>query len=286
MPENPDPDEFHGIDKSEQSETSETTKSTEKSEQEDAGAFAAIKRKLSGGIGRTRGAMASAAPGGYGNNDNDDYGNDDGIDIGKRRFIQGAATATGALAVADYISDGDLDADIEGNGGPLSGLLDGDDRPPVGVNRTENDTPQQTPDQTPEYTPEDTPETVDTPEDTDTPQQTPETTDTPSQTTTTEQGYTGQVDGRNYSLETIPGPVEGQGYLVDDDLLSEYDRDGWDDIIDEEEYQEELGTGTDWYLKQNALIGINERKMVSRTFPAGEFNYDTEGLYQDIAEDK
>lgn len=281
MPEDPDPDDFHGIDKSE--EQSEET--------EDKGGFASVKRKLSGGLDRTRGAIASAAPG-YGNTDNDD------VDEGRRKFLEGAAVATGVIGVgavsADYLSDGDVDGNLEGRGGPLAGLADGRNRTqqtPTDPDPRDRTTDDPTTEYTEEQpggantdqpgtdTPGDTPaETTDTPTDT--------ATESPGQTTTESQGYTGEIDGRNYSLETIPGPVEGQGYLVDDDVLSQFDSDAWDDIIDEEEYQEELGTGTDWYLTQDSIVGINERKMVSRTFPSDRFNYDTEGLYQEIAEDK
>lgn len=193
--------------------------------------------------------------------------------LGRREYLAGAVVGgalllgAGADVAADGKLDGDFSADTASNGGNGAGGAIVEDTPtpepteqPGAAN---TDTPAETPAETPTEAP----------------------TETPSQTSTPEPSYQGEIDGRGYQLAEIPGPVEGQGYIVDDEVLASYDPDGWRDIIDEEEYQA-LGTGTDWYVTRNAIIGINEEDRVSRTFPAETFNYDTGGLYEDIREDQ
>lgn len=211
------------------------------------------------------------------------------VDEDRRNALRAAGGVLGLLAAgaaADKYSDGELDGNIEGVGG-FGG--------PVPAGNETNGTPTET-EPADEYTETGTdepPADTDTPTETDTPTdtETPQDTDTPTETesptdtaTETEQPYSGQIDGSQYELQPVPGPVEGEGYMVEDEILADYDSDGWEDIIDEEEY-EELGTAADWYVQQDALIGVNEPEQISRTFPGEEFGYDTQALYEDIREE-
>lgn len=82
----------------------------------------------------------------------------------------------------------------------------------------------------------------------------------------------------------IPGPVEGEGYRVDEGLLKAYSETAWEDMANESEY-EDLGTGAEWYLQEDgSVVGVNERQRVSRSFGSEEFEYnqDFSQLYQDL----
>ncbi|AOV94495.1 hypothetical protein AQV86_01050 [Nanohaloarchaea archaeon SG9] len=206
------------------------------------------------------------------------------IDEGRRNALRAVAGAAGLLAAgaaADKYSDGELDGNVEGVGG-IGGF--GGAGPPA-ANQTSTETPNEG-GAADRYTETDNPDTpTERPTDTETPTETDTTTDTPTDTQTgTEQSYSGQIDGSNYELKAVPGPVEGEGYQVTDELLEDYDPDSWADIIDEEEYQE-LGTGADWYLQEDSITGVNEPQQISRTFPGNEFGYDTQELYEDIREE-
>lgn len=278
-----DTSDFHGIDKTEA--PSESTESVEEDvdageelESGDAGIFKRFRRGLSGGFDRIR-----SAPGAI-YSSSDDYSEDEPSSYGRRRFLEGVATGVigtvAAGAGADYLSDGELDGNLRGEG-PLDRL--GQQRGGgIAGGGNQTDTPTDTPTEQPttdsgagiESTPEDTP--------TDTPTESP--TETATSSPTPEPEYQGQVNGSQYNLVEIPGPVQGQGYMVDDDVLRMYDRDGWADITDEEEYRE-LGTGTNWYVTEDAVIGVNEEDRISRTFPSDTFGYSTNQLYQDIRQE-
>jgi hypothetical protein len=280
MTEQPDPNDFHGIDKSEASSTQ-----TQTSEEESSGRFGWIRDKLSGGTERVRGAPSSVMGVYRSTGDTED---DSDYSEERRKFLRGAAAGAagviGAGLGADYLSDGEIDGNLRGEG-PIDRL--GASGPPAG-NRTETPTeepgagPADTDTPTEAPTEDGTGASTDTP--TDTPTDTESPTDTPRETPTPEADYRGDVDGSSYQLVTVPGPGEEQGYEVDDDVLRLYDRDGWADITDESEY-EELGTGTDWYITEDALIGVNEQDRVSRTFPDDTFDYDVDALYEDIAQE-
>lgn len=195
------------------------------------------------------------------------------IDERRRRLVQGLsgiAVIGGAGIGTDIYADGVLD----GNFGEWDILEPNNANTAPATTRTATQTPSTEPTKTPTETA--------TPTDSPTPTASPEPTDSPTQTPTTT--YSGEIDGSDYQLQAVPGPVEGQGFNVEDDLLASYDPDAWMDIKDEEEY-EALGTGTDWYVKREALIGVNIDEKISRTFPAEEFNYNTEELYEDIREE-
>ena len=205
------------------------------------------------------------------------------IDEGRRNTLRAVAGAAGLLAAgaaADKYSDGELDGNIEGVGG-FTGA-----GPPAG-NQTSTETPTEggAADRYTETENPDTPTETERPTDTETPTETDTATETPTDTQTgTEESYSGEVDGTSYELQAVPGPVEGEGYQVTDELLENYDSNGWTDITDEEEY-EELGTSADWYLQRESIIGVNEPEQISRTFPGNEFGYDTQELYEDIREE-
>lgn len=249
--------------------------------------FSDIREGLENGFSRASGALKSA----YTRPRDAVYSvanvrDDDGdIDQRRRRMVQGAGllgTGVGVGALADKYSDGELDGDLNGGSGPGIGFFGNQSDP---GNSTATQDPTETPTDNGRSEETDTPGDTETPRDTETPQDTDTPTDTETPTdTATEQPYSGEIDGSQYELQEVPGPVEGEGYLITDEVLESYDPDGWADITDEEEY-EVLGTGADWYLQEDAVIGINEREQISRTFPEGEFGYDTEGLYEDIREE-
>ena len=212
--------------------------------------------------------------------------NDGSINQDRRKVVQGISVLGAGLgtgAIADKYSDGELDGNLsEDSRGPLAGLLGNESSQDGSTPGGEpgSDTPTETERPTDTNT-----EEPDTETSTERPTETETGTESPTDTQTgTEESYSGDVDGSNYEPQAVPGPVEGEGYQVTDELLEDYDSDGWADIIDEEEYQE-LGTGADWYLQEDAIVGINERQRVSRTFPGNEFGYDTDDLYEDIREE-
>lgn len=253
-----DPDDFTGIDKNDETdkidETNQNDEVTEENaiegetleEDENHGFFTRVRDGLSGGLDREDlpdgfdrlSGTPSKVSARYSRGDEEiEYEEEAGTT--RRGVLKGAtAGVAGTLGVgllADYLSDGELDANLQGTGG-IGGAAG-----PGAVNETENQTPG-------------------------------------------EQDYEGEIDGSGYELSEVPGPVEGEGFQVSGDVLQQYDSDGWADITDEQEY-EDLGTGTEWFVREDAIIGVNEQNRVSRTFPGNEFGYDTQELYDDIAEE-
>lgn len=266
----------------------------------DSGKFDSVKRKLSGGASRVSGGLKSAYrkpvsyvsswrsgsgnPGSSGNPGGGNPGDDSGFS--RREYLFGVGTGvlgTGAAAVVADAAEGEI-------GDGRYAWFD-DDEMMLGANETA--TPQTTsepgsnePNEVagPEGAPDDPAALEDPvgPEDSSTPEDTPQ---------TPERSYRGEVDGTGYDMESVPGAAsvdgvsdDARGFVVEDDLLASYDPAGWGEIESDDSF-EELGAGTEWYVTEDAVIGVDRSNRVIWSFSEDEFNYDADGLYQDIAQE-
>jgi hypothetical protein len=266
--------------------------------EEDSGRFDRAREILSGGASTVRGAASNpfsrlsspgsekpAEPNGGREEYDDEY---DEPSSTRRGFVfalgfgTGAVATGGASVLASDAAEGEL-GDGEYGVPQLSDLgFDEGGDPGAAANDTGNRTEEG------ERNPAAPTDEQQTPE-----QIRPTTTDQP----TPELGYKGEIDGRGYEVVDIPGrsvvdavPEDAAGFKVDEDLLSSYDSDAWYNISSDESGENEygfdnLGASTEWYVTEDAVIGVDTRDKEVVRFSHSDFGYDTQMLYEDIQED-
>lgn len=86
-----------------------------------------------------------------------------------------------------------------------------------------------------------------------------------------------------YERKNPSTEIDQEGVVVSETLLEQY-QEAYSTIKDQPEY-EELGTATDWYVREDGTVdGVNMQEEVSRTFDAEEFSEleHYESLYNDV----